>query len=75
MSLVTCPDCQAQISTIAPACPRCGRPLATQRPIEVATKSPAARLGTLALATVLIVVVVVLCVVAGLYVLRAALFG
>jgi hypothetical protein len=26
MALVTCPDCQAQISDAAPACPRCGRP-------------------------------------------------
>ena len=27
MALVTCPDCQAQISDAAPACPKCGRPM------------------------------------------------
>lgn len=26
MPLVPCPDCNEQISTLAPACPRCGRP-------------------------------------------------
>lgn len=29
MPLITCPDCSAQISDAAPACPRCGRPAAT----------------------------------------------
>ncbi|HEX8246689.1 MAG TPA: hypothetical protein VF599_00775 [Pyrinomonadaceae bacterium] len=28
MSLITCPDCQNQISTEAVACPNCGRPMA-----------------------------------------------
>ena len=26
MALVTCPDCAAQVSDAAPACPKCGRP-------------------------------------------------
>lgn len=26
MPLITCPDCQTQISDAAPACPKCGRP-------------------------------------------------
>ena len=26
--LVTCPDCQREVSSIAPACPGCGRPVA-----------------------------------------------
>ena len=33
MALVTCPDCQAQISDAAPACPKCGRPMGA-RPVE-----------------------------------------
>lgn len=28
MALITCPDCQKQISDLAPACPNCGRPIA-----------------------------------------------
>ena len=28
MALITCPDCKAEISDAAPACPRCGRPAA-----------------------------------------------
>lgn len=26
MALVACPDCGASVSSVAPACPRCGRP-------------------------------------------------
>ena len=33
MALVTCPDCQAQISDAAPACPKCGRPMAAAAPV------------------------------------------
>ena len=36
MALVTCSDCQAQVSDQAPACPRCGRPQTPGRPVEVA---------------------------------------
>jgi len=32
MSLITCPDCQKQISDQAPACPHCGRPMVTTKP-------------------------------------------
>lgn len=28
MALIACPDCQTHISDAAPACPRCGRPIA-----------------------------------------------
>lgn len=27
MPLVTCPDCEKQVSDAAPACPHCGRPM------------------------------------------------
>lgn len=27
MPLIECPDCQSQISDLAPACPKCGRPM------------------------------------------------
>lgn len=30
MPLITCPDCESEISDTAPTCPRCGRP--TRRP-------------------------------------------
>lgn len=36
MPLVTCPDCQRQISDAAPSCPGCGRPLAAS-PISVSS--------------------------------------
>ena len=28
MALITCPDCQCDVSDLAPACPKCGRPIA-----------------------------------------------
>ena len=31
MPLVTCPDCQHQVSTTAASCPQCGRPTASPR--------------------------------------------
>ena len=31
MALVSCPECAAQVSDQAPACPQCGRPLGTSR--------------------------------------------
>lgn len=37
MPLATCPDCQREISTLAPSCPHCGRPTAaalTQTPTQ-----------------------------------------
>jgi hypothetical protein len=27
MGLTTCPDCQSEVSDVAPTCPKCGRPL------------------------------------------------
>jgi hypothetical protein len=38
MPLVQCPDCSAEVSTQATACPRCGRPMASQ-PVYL-TKPP-----------------------------------
>ena len=32
MPLTTCPDCSASVSDAAPACPKCGRPLAAGAP-------------------------------------------
>ena len=34
MPLINCPDCQHQVSTIAPACPNCGRPLKQESPLR-----------------------------------------
>src|SRR5438270_11845165 len=33
MALVQCPDCGSDVSSQAPACPRCGRPMVNQFPI------------------------------------------
>jgi uncharacterized membrane protein YdbT with pleckstrin-like domain len=43
MPLITCPDCATQVSDAAPACPKCGRPMAKadQPEHEVLTASPA----------------------------------
>ena len=39
MPLITCPDCQREISDSAPACPGCGRPQGVKRPdVLVANK-------------------------------------
>ncbi len=44
MPLITCPDCEARISDLAPACPHCGRPAdadldtGTVQPIELTAK-------------------------------------
>ncbi len=32
MPLVSCPDCYAEVSDMAPTCPRCGRPMRWQQP-------------------------------------------
>jgi hypothetical protein len=39
MPLLTCPDCQKEISDRAPACPHCGAPIAA--PVPVAVKDSA----------------------------------
>ncbi len=31
MALIHCPDCQTECSDLAPACPKCGRPLGGQK--------------------------------------------
>ena len=33
MALITCPDCNSECSDQAPACPKCGRPLAGQKSV------------------------------------------
>jgi len=38
MALVQCADCSASVSDAAPACPKCGRPMATA-PIAVREKA------------------------------------
>jgi hypothetical protein len=30
MGLIACPDCANQVSTLAPSCPKCGRPMGSQ---------------------------------------------
>ena len=30
MALIKCPDCQSDVSDLAPACPKCGRPIAAK---------------------------------------------
>ena len=36
MSLVKCPDCQNEVSSKAPSCPKCGAPISSE---NIATKS------------------------------------
>ena len=33
MALVKCPDCSTECSDLAPACPKCGRPLPGQKSV------------------------------------------
>lgn len=39
MALITCPDCQRQVSDRAPACPQCGSPLHTP-PLGASQQAP-----------------------------------
>jgi hypothetical protein len=39
MALVTCPDCQRQVSGLAKACPNCGRPL-SRTPGQLSDREP-----------------------------------
>ena len=50
MALVTCPDCQTQLSDAAAACPKCGRPMAVTMPT-----APSRTYGLLIFGVVLIV--------------------
>ncbi len=34
MSLTNCPDCKNEVSTLAPACPNCGRPIAAEPDVK-----------------------------------------
>lgn len=34
MALISCPDCNKQVSDKAPACPQCGSPIATAEDIQ-----------------------------------------
>lgn len=36
MALVTCPDCSASVSDRAPACPKCGAPIASVKEVAAA---------------------------------------
>lgn len=40
MALITCPDCQRQISDAAPACLGCGRPMRTSTPSSIGQRGP-----------------------------------
>lgn len=40
MALMKCPDCKAEISTEAPACPKCGRPNAARQAPPVVYSAP-----------------------------------
>lgn len=68
MALIECPDCQAQISTAAPTCPRCGHPIPPPaqppkpQPVIVTQLKRPALLATF---SVLVVIVAVLIYVAG----------
>jgi hypothetical protein len=33
MALMNCPDCETECSDMAPACPKCGRPLGNQKSV------------------------------------------
>ena len=41
MALIKCPDCQTDVSDLAPACPKCGRPVAR---FKIARRSITSRL-------------------------------
>lgn len=39
MALISCPDCKGTVSDVAPACPRCGRPIAVKRADQTTTQA------------------------------------
>jgi len=40
MGLIACPDCQSEISSEAPACPKCGRPTKAVQEPEIIKSRP-----------------------------------
>ena len=72
MPLFTCPDCGAQVSTQAPACPKCGRPSGSQTFATAAPAPQSKRTGAtiplwfwFALGAIALVLVTALTVIAG----------
>lgn len=65
MALINCPDCASEVSDAAPACPRCGRPIAAsitapavdaQRAEKIAAANRATTLrGKIALAAIVVI--------------------
>ena len=47
MPLISCPDCKTEVSDRAPACPKCGAPIAPPMParVTIAHVSPGADLN------------------------------
>jgi len=43
MALLKCPDCGNDVSDQAPACPHCGRPLGSARPLGASDKGQTTR--------------------------------
>lgn len=35
VAVIMCPDCQAEVSDLVPACPKCGRPVREAPPVGV----------------------------------------
>ncbi len=46
MALIDCPECSAQVSEVAPACPKCGFPVATAVAAGAGNAAPAATLDS-----------------------------
>lgn len=47
--LTACPECQRQVSTLAPSCPNCGAPIAQQlgKPVTIERTSKSVKRGML----------------------------
>ena len=48
MPLTDCPDCGRQVSTLAPACPHCGCPGASTRPVQLVEQTAKEHKGRMA---------------------------
>lgn len=52
MPLITCTDCESQISDAAPACPKCGRPnVRTTGPVQIEQTAKTWKIGQVLAAT------------------------